>query len=93
MNKRLLIVVMIVAVLSASLASTGRVLATPDSGDDKEVLARSAVGPYETGPGPFTVDGTNIQLTLDKVTEIAVFTAPWLHAALSVGIRIPTWCL
>ena len=59
-------------VLAASLPSTNNVMATPDSGADRQIIGRSGVGPYETGPGPFKVDSPDIQLTLDKATDLAV---------------------
>src|SRR5215471_21783250 len=58
-------------VLSASLACTGIALATPGD-QETEIVGRSSVGPVETGPGAFSVNSDNIQLTLDKATDVVV---------------------
>jgi quercetin dioxygenase-like cupin family protein len=80
MDKRRSIGGVLAPVLVTSFASANSVSATPDSGVDRQVLARSAVGPYETGPGPFKVDAADIQLTLNKATEIAV-----VHSSMAPG--------
>jgi len=63
-----------------SLSSTSSALATPDSGDDRQVVGRGAVGPYQTGPGAFQFDGQNIQLALTNATDVAV-----VHGTMAPG--------
>ncbi|HEY1295667.1 MAG TPA: cupin domain-containing protein [Chloroflexota bacterium] len=58
-------------VLSVSLAFTRIALATPGD-QETEIVGRSSVGPVETGPGAFSVNGDNIQLKLDKATDVVV---------------------
>jgi quercetin dioxygenase-like cupin family protein len=69
--KRLLIPGIFALFASASLAFTSIVLATPGD-QETEIVGRSSVGPVETGPGAFRVNGDNIQLTLDKATDVVV---------------------
>ena len=64
----------------ASLSSTSSAFATPDSGDDRQVVGRGAVGPYQTGPGAFQFDGQNIQLALKNATDVAV-----VHGTMAPG--------
>jgi quercetin dioxygenase-like cupin family protein len=57
---------------AVSLSSSSSAFATPDSGDDRQLVGRGAVGPYETGPGAFQFDGQNIELALKSATDVAV---------------------
>jgi hypothetical protein len=66
------VAVTIMVLASISLAPASSALATPDSGDDRQVVGRGAVGPYQTGPGPFQFSNENVQLTLGKTTDVAV---------------------
>jgi quercetin dioxygenase-like cupin family protein len=63
-----------------SLSSSSSAFATPDSGDDRQVVGRGAVGPYETGPGAFQFDGQNVQLALKNATDVAV-----VHGTMAPG--------
>src|SRR5579859_8654 len=69
-----------VLVLSTTLASSGIALATQPNGTDTEVIGRSAVTPFDSGSGPFSVDDPQIQLALDKATDLAV-----VHGTMAAG--------
>jgi quercetin dioxygenase-like cupin family protein len=63
-----------VLALSTLLASTGVAMATQPNGVDTELIGRSAVA------GPFSADDPQIQLALDKATDLAV-----VHGTMAPG--------
>jgi quercetin dioxygenase-like cupin family protein len=80
MKRRLNIWLMLALVGVASFTGGSSAMATPDSNDSKDLLGRGAVGRYETGPGAFKYDGADLQLALDKATDVAV-----VHGSMTPG--------
>ncbi len=80
MKKVLKLWVIVGLVGLASLTGGGSAMATPDSGDTRELLGRGAVGRYETGPAAFHYDGPDIQLALGNATDVAL-----VHGTMAPG--------